>query len=621
MKKEKTIKNHTASNYLLTIARRLVLVLVLFLFTRIGFYLFNRYLFASLELADWPDLLRGGLRFDLAALFYLNGLYMLLALLPFPFVFSKGWQLFLKAVFLVTNGVGFFVQFFDFVFFRTTLRRTDFTFFREFANETSLGPLVAHGLADYLVVFLLWVVLVFLLWVCYGRTRYPSRPVFTARFFFVRTGTLMLTAGLAVVAIRGGTDRTTRPITLGNAAAYVKDPLHAGVVLNTPFCIVRTLGKPSVERLGFFSTREEMERIYSPVHTKETHPVAKEEQKFRNVVVFILESFSREYSGALNNGTAPSYTPFLDSLAAHSLACTRAYANGRKSVDALPSILGSIPSLEQPFALTPYALNRVEGLGNALKKTGYYTAFFHGAPNGSLGLDGMSRQFGFDTYYGMQEFGDKSLYDGYWGIWDEPFLQFSARTLDTFPEPFVAAVFTLSSHHPFVLPKEYEDTFPPGTDPVHRCIGYTDYALQQFFTRAAKSSWYERTLFVFVADHGTFSRTNPHYQTAVESMAIFLMYFDPSGELIPEGLKYEHYTQQIDIMPTVLEWLEYPYSYFAFGRNIRDSLTIPFVVNHPAEFSVMRQEKEKEPGNELFLKAFRQQYNNRLLDDRLIVTD
>lgn len=352
MKKEKTIKNHTASNYLLTIARRLVLVLVLFLFTRIGFYLFNRYLFASLELADWPDLLRGGLRFDLAALFYLNGLYMLLALLPFPFVFSKGWQLFLKAVFLVTNGVGFFVQFFDFVFFRTTLRRTDFTFFREFANETSLGPLVAHGLADYLVVFLLWVVLVFLLWVCYGRTRYPSRPVFTARFFFVRTGTLMLTAGLAVVAIRGGTDRTTRPITLGNAAAYVKDPLHAGVVLNTPFCIVRTLGKPSVERLGFFSTREEMERIYSPVHTKETHPVAKEEQKFRNVVVFILESFSREYSGALNNGTAPSYTPFLDSLAAHSLACTRAYANGRKSVDALPSILGSIPSLEQPFALT-----------------------------------------------------------------------------------------------------------------------------------------------------------------------------------------------------------------------------------------------------------------------------
>ncbi|NLA15786.1 MAG: LTA synthase family protein [Bacteroidales bacterium] len=590
----------------------MALVLFLFFLTRIGFYWYNKYLFLEIPLALWKEILRGGLRFDLAALFYLNGPYLLLALLPLPFVYSKGWQRFLKALFMVTNGAGFLVQLFDFVFFRTTLRRTDFTFFREFSNETHLGPLVLRALTDHAFMVVLWLVLTGFLWFGYGRSGYkssklPVRPLFTARFFMTRLFVWGLTAGLAVIAIRGGTDRTTRPITLSNATAYVRDPLQTGLVLNTPFCIIRTFGKPALERLDYFRSEEDLERIYTPVHRKEVHKeevqTAYTEAVERNVVILILESFSKEYIGSLNEGTAPSYTPFLDVLAMHSLSCTKAYANGRKSVDAIPSILGSIPSPEQSFALTPYALNKVEGLGQALKKRNYTTAFFHGAPNGSMGLDGMARHFGFDAYYGMNEFGDNSFYDGYWGIWDEPFLQFFAATLDSFPQPFAAALFTLSSHHPFVIPKEYEGQFPEGTDPVHPCIGYADYALKQFFERAAESSWYEHTLFVLVADHGIFSRTNPLYQTASESMAIPLLYYDPSGTLIPEGAEYGHPTQQIDIMPTVLEWLNHPYSYFAFGRNIRDSLSF------------------QEPDNELFLKAFRQQYHNRLLDDRLTVTD
>jgi arylsulfatase A-like enzyme len=617
MEMMKTIKNHTEIRYFLGLIKLMALILLLFFLTRMGFYAYNQYLFPEISTASWLEILRGGLRFDLAALFYLNGPYLLLALLPLPFVFSKGWQLFLKVLFMVTNGAGFLAQLFDFVFFRTTLRRTDFTFFREFSNETNLGPIVLRAVTEHPFVVLLWLILMGLLWFGYGRISYkpskePSRPALTVRFFATRLLVWCLTAGLAVIAIRGGMDRTTRPITLSNATAYVRDPIQTGLVLNTPFCIIRTVGKPSLERLNYFPSEEELERIYTPIHRKKEGedrmgPDSAEDVE-KNVVILILESFSKEYIGSLNEGTGPSYTPFLDSLMMHSFSCTKAYANGRKSVDAIPSILGSIPSLEQSFALTPYALNKVEGLGNALKKRGYATAFFHGAPNGSMGLDGMARHFGFDAYYGMNEFGDKAFYDGYWGIWDEPFLQFFAATLDSFPEPFAAALFTLSSHHPFVIPKEYKGKFPEGTDPVHPCIGYADYAIQRFFERVAKSSWYEHTLFVLVADHGIFSRTNPQYQSATESMAIPLLYYDPSGTLIPKGERFEHTTQQIDIMPTVLEWLDYPHSYFAFGRNIRDTSTIPFVANNPSS-------------NELFLKAFRQQYNNRLLDDRLTAED
>jgi phosphoglycerol transferase MdoB-like AlkP superfamily enzyme len=427
---------------------------------------------------------------------------------------------------------------------------------------------------------------------------------------------------VAVVAIRGGTDRTTRPITLGNAAAYVNRPMEAALVLNTPFCIIRTLGKTGVEKLAFFSQREALSRIYSPLHLKDSTDTIPVKPFFRkNVVVIILESFSREYIGYLNPPDIETFTPFLDSLMSQSLSCTLAYANGRKSVDAIPSVLGSIPSLEQSFALTPYALNRVEGLGNVLKKVGYHTSFFHGAPEGSMGLDGMSRHFGFDHYYGKESFSDNSQFDGYWGIWDEPFLQFFASKLNTIPQPFVSAVFTLSSHHPFVIPRHYEGVFPEGTLPIHKCIGYTDHALKQFFKTAQNSPWYRNTLFILVADHGTFSLIHPYYQTDIESMAVPVVYYDPSGQLAKKGRIYDQYTQQIDIMPTVLDMLNHPYSFFAFGRSILDSLTTPFVVNYPSGWNILREEKEKEPSNELFLKAFRQQYNNRLIEDRLTVKD
>ena len=622
MKSPYKYKNHTGIKYLFTLAGRLSIVLILLLLSRLAFYLYNGYLFPETGWETMPLVYRGGIRFDLSALFYMNGLYLLLALLPLPFVFSRHYQVFLKIFYLLVNAAGFFFQLFDFVYFRTTLRRIDFSFFREFANERNLGMVLLKALKDYPAFFLIWAGVIFLLWFSYGRSNFPLRPPFTIRFFSARLAILLLAAVITVVAIRGGTDRTTRPITLGNAAAYVTRPLEMGLVLNTPFCIMRTFGKPSVERLDFFPSEEELNRVYSPEHRRDTiSPDVREPEPAMNVVILILESFSREYSGYLNPGASTSYMPFLDSLMAHSLVCSKAYANGRKSVDAVPSVLGGIPSLEQSFALTPFALNRVEGLGNALKKRGYNTAFFHGAPNGSLGLDGMSRHFGFDSYYGMKEFADRSLFDGYWGIWDEPFLQFFAEKLQTFEEPFAAVVFTLSSHHPFIVPEEYEGFFPESSLPLHQCIQYSDNALRLFFEKARLSSWYQNTLFVLVADHGAYSQVNPSYQSEVESMAIPVIYHDPSGIVVQGGQIYDQYTQQIDIMPTVLDMLDYPHSFFAFGRSIRDSLITPFVVNYPALFNIMRQEKEKEPSNELFLKAFRQQYNNRLLDDKLYVGD
>ena len=112
--------------------------------------------------------------------------------------------------------------------------------------------------------------------------------------------------------------------------------------------------------------------------------------KHKNVVIIILESFSKEYVGYYNNGKG--YTPFLDSLINYSLVMERAYANGIKSIEALPSIVSSIPTLmNNPFITSIYATNKYYSLPLLLKREGYSTSFFHGGNRGTMGFYSLVR--------------------------------------------------------------------------------------------------------------------------------------------------------------------------------------------------------------------------------------
>jgi membrane-anchored protein YejM (alkaline phosphatase superfamily) len=450
-------------------------------------------------------------------------------------------------------------------------------------------------------------------------------------FYSTRTIVLLLMIPCIVIGMRGGIDRTTRPITMSNAGAYIENPMEAGMVLNTPFCLIRSSGQKGLARQSFFDS-EELDSLFTPVH----YPDVKNSHSY-NVVVFILESFAKPH--------ITGYAPFLDSLMLQGRNCTNAYANGRKSIDALPSVLGSIPSLTEPFILLPFSLNKMEGLGTLLGQKGYHTSFFHGAPNGSMGFNAIVNMLGFERYYGKTEYNHDSDYDHFWGIWDEPFLQFFAQTLCSFPQPFVSALFTVSSHHPYKIPPSYEGVFAKGPEPVQEGIGYTDMALRRFFQRIIDEPWFSNTLFVFTADHSLWSESVPEAQNSLGSMAIPILYYFPG---VIEPMMDMQPTQQIDILPTVLDYLGYDEPFFGYGRSIFDTQTKPFVVNYSGNYQLVRNGhlllfdgsaeagfydlkndpslqqnliNEKTPEQttqELdFLKAFIQQYNNRLLDDRM----
>lgn len=262
----------------------------------------------------------------------------------------------------------------------------------------------------------------------------------------------------------------------------------------------------------------------------------------------------------------------MDSLYKESLSFDYTFANGRQSIDGMPSILSGIPRFIEPFFLTPASMNDVSGIAGELGKKGYYSAFFHGAENGSMGFEAFAKATGYKDYYGRTEFGRDSRfggereYDGTWAIWDEPFLQFYAMKMTEFREPFVTSVFTASSHHPYVVPEKYKEVYKDEDEnPIHKCIRYTDMALRKFFETARKQPWYKNTIFVFTSDHTNIA-DHPEYRTDLGLFGAPLLFFDPSGEM-PRG-RMHCIAQQTDILPTILGWLRYPEPYIAWGVDL-----------------------------------------------------
>ena len=134
----------------------------------------------------------------------------------------------------------------------------------------------------------------------------------------------------------------------------------------------------------------------------------------------------------------------------------------------------------------------------------------------------------------------------------------------------MTAVFTASSHNPYVIPEKYKDVYPEEGIVIHKCIRYTDMALRKFFETASKQPWFDNTIFVLTSDH-TNQSDHAEYQSDLGGFCSPIIIYDPSH---PEGQMEEKVAQQIDILPTILGMLGYQKPYMAFGID---------VLNTPAE--------------------------------------
>ena len=563
---------------LAVIACNLLLAYAVYFLARIIYLTINySYFYQDLTLVHLFELLGAGLVFDTSAILVTNIPYIVLMLLPWHGKERPAYQQLCRWVFVIVNSVALAINLIDACYFRFTMRRTTTTVFSEFANEQNLGSIFFTETLNHLYLVFLFA---FVAWGLYRLARYSTLRHDSLRWWHYDVAMLLSLAFVApfvVAGIRGGFATAVRPITISNANQYVNRPIEAALVLNTPFSLYRTIGKDVFSVPDYFASEQELEAHYSPVHRPASGIMDK-----KNVVVLIVESFGREYIGALNpcldDSQYKGYTPCIDSLIARSITFSHTYCNGRKSIDGMPSILSSIPMFIEPFFLTPASMNHVSGLASILGGEGYQTAFFHGAQRGSMGFQAFARSTGFKDYYGREDFnadtrfGGDTDFDGTWAIWDEPFLQYYAAKMSEMHEPFMTAVFTASSHHPYVVPEKYRERFPEEGIEIHKCIRYTDMALGEFFRSASRQPWFKNTIFVLTSDHTNLS-DHDYYQTDLGGFCSPIIIYEPGITDLQPAVQ-DKIAQQIDILPTVLGMLHYPKPYFAFGID---------VLNTPAE--------------------------------------
>ena len=564
----------------------LLLVYVVYALCRLAFLVTNWDTFAPgfAQLDTWR-VIKGTLFFDTSAILYTNVLYALLMLLPLHYKERAAWQLVCKWLFVLTNSLCVVANMADAVYFQYTGRRTTWTVFGEFGHEGNILSIVGKEVLHHPVVLLIGIALIALLWLAYVHPRSLSKaPRPATPYYVTQVFMLGLFVPLCVAGMRGGFTTAVRPITLSNANQFVNRPAEAALVLNTPFSMIRTATKKAFVDPKYY-TPDELNAIYSPLH----RPGDALTPRHKNVVVIILESFGQEFVGALNpqldGGRYMGVTPFLDSLIGVSTTYENSFANGRKSIDGMPSVLSSIPMFVEPFFLTPASLNHLSGLARELNGEGYHTAFFHGAQNGSMGFEAFARSTGFGQYYGRTEFdadprfGGENEFDGTWAIWDEPFLQFYAKKMSEMKQPFMTAVFTASSHAPYKVPERYAKQFPEeGGTPLHKCVRYSDMALRKFFETARRQPWYKNTIFVLTADHTSLS-THEEYQTPLGRFRVPIIFFDPSGDM--KLGRRPGIAKQIDIMPTLLGYLGFQQPFVAFGNDLTH---LPATLNYEVAY-------------------------------------
>ncbi len=522
--------------------------LVLYQAQRIIFLVYNSNMFSDQAWSTLLLTLLVGLRFDLSAIAILSLPAFLVVLVGLYFRNSPKVFTAMVAVFFIFQFPLLAVNFSDSEFIHFLGRRMTFHTFQLFAEiQPGAAGLktVLYAWKLFAVSVLIFIGYLFLIRFIWQRLKLVQMPA--RKLGIVLAGIFIA----IVIAARGGLQ--SKPLNFAHAQVFSAPALNMAVT-NTGFSVLQTIKRIPLERDQYFaSTQELLQYLNGSVQGKNVLQGLRP-SKPQNVVLIILESFNYDYMGKPFGDKG--FTPFLDQMAGRSLFLENAYANSRRSIEGIASVMAGIPSLmAESFINSQYVSNYFWGIGSLLAERGYSSAFFHGAKNGTMYFDRFMQSAGVNQYYGLNEYPVKSDYDGTWGIWDEPFMLWSAQKISEFSGPFFASVFTLSSHHPFKIPVANQNQFPKGDLDILESVGYADFALKKFFEYCETQSWYKDTLFVVSADH-TYKNLRPDFKNTLGKFRIPIMFFHPSVDLAK--IKVTEPVSQIDILPSILDFLNVP---------------------------------------------------------------
>lgn len=616
----------------------ILLIFLLLTLSRLIFYIFHYNSFSSFTLPETLICFLGGIRFDAWSIWALFLPFFLLILLPGKMRTNKIYKKVISVLFIIGIFLISLPNFIDIEYIKFTGKRSTFDLFHLISTGDDTFTLIPIFIKDFWHLLLIWIALNLMTFMGFKKWVMPKITHFALNRYFLLVFSIfiLIFASFSVIILRG---TSYRPISINTATLYGRSD-GANLILNSTFTILNTFDKLHLETKSYYSEKE-LNSIFNPItFTGQNRKLEK-----KNIVILIVESLSNEYSTFYNDSVG--YTPFLDSLFSVGLTSKKSYANGKKSAEVLPSILISLPNLSnQPYAFSQYSGNNVYSLAHVLKKNGYSASFYHGGKNGTMAFDAFTKVCGIDEYYGLNEYPNKEHYDGSWGIPDMPYLQYVSNEISKKPTPFFTTIFTLSSHHPYYVPDSLQSILPKGTLPIHQSMTYADLSLKYFFETAKKQSWYNNTLFIITGDHTSLTEGG-YFDTQTETFGVPICFFAPNDSLLT--VITDKSLQHTDIFPTVIDYLGIKDTLICFGTSIFSEKP-RFIVNYLSEIywiyynglyltfngdsstslfyypkirkkskNLLLLQAKKASEMETVLKAFIQQYNNRVSQNKLII--
>lgn len=505
---------------------------------------------------SWPfmqmlKLFYWGFRMDFAALFYINIPFLLYWFFIDPFIRFQ-WKANVSVVIFSAINLPFLaVNFLDLVYFKYNHRRSTVDLLDVFADSASA---FSSFLQQYWYVLLIFILVSISVVV---RVRKTVRKVTERRSSLIAY--LLTSVIFLVIATFIARGFSKRPILPSTPLLYFQ-PAYQPLVNNSTFNLLYSIIRKQtlLEEKKYF-TAEQLDSIYNIRHHYENDSAFRK----RNVVFFILESFSKEF---FKGGGQQARMPFIDSLMQHSTVFNNAYANALESNKGLPAILASFPDvMDEPIYLSNYSNINFKGIGHILKEEGYNTSFFMGAEHDHFGFARLCKMVGIDEYYSSNTYGKhKDQHDGTWGIYDEYFFSYFAETMAKKQQPFFTTLFNISSHSPYKIPEATAKSVNvPGQLPHQNSVTYVDYCYRQLFQQISKQPWFNNTIFVFVADHG-FRYTQQSNEIVKEIRIPFFIY-DPQQ---PVHTPVAATVKQLDVVPSVLDKLKYSKPFTSFGSSV-----------------------------------------------------
>ncbi len=545
-----------------------VIGLFIFLAARVALFLVYKDFFSFLSTKQVIISFLIGIRFDLSILLVVFSLPLALYNIPIRLADSKLWQelwgwtmygLLLLLTFILISDIIYFEQVKRHLINELLLLGNDVGYVFEVALRSYKTQLSIFFLfAFFLALIWRWII---------------TRPTLQSPYISLK---FLLFAGVMVFCIRGGF--SGKPIGIIDAFESGSST-QSNLVLSGAFTLFHNLqGKKNVNH-HFFAPEEAQQIVRTPLEnpgseiqrlkTSEgliSHLEGKIKNPY-NVVFVVLESWSPFYIDSFGHNSF-GVTPNFDRLASEGLQFTNFYAVGQRSIEGIQAVLTGLPPIiGLPAIGFGLETSNFPKIGNVLKSHGYETIFIQTSKRRSFRMDAVARATGFDSYYGMEDIpmlidysGQKSSYG-----WDYEALMFMKSRLDPIKKPFFAFLFTGTTHMPYINPGKDHVRYTHdqnGENGFLNTLHYSDWSLGQFMEAAAKSAWFEDTIFIFTADHNLNAYRSFDY---AERFHTPLIIYAPK---LFGHRTIEHIGSQADIPPTILDMLGMKDRFATIGMSL-----------------------------------------------------